>query len=265
MLRKPISLLALLLVGSLLAQAAPKKGSCRAWQDSFNLGQLDSSLWVLASGQAPGYIANQHIGYYDPSNVSLAGGMLSIALYQANGTVDSNPNGVVSHGGLIYSKATCGYGTYEWTMKMSSEAICPTCIGLVDSGSVSAGFLYVNNSQTEIDFEFSALTPDSLWLVNWLNPNPRQDPTSANETFDQVTPFDSTSGFHTYTFVWSPGKISYYIDGIWKADHTTNVPSAAAYFMINHWGTDSNNWGGPATVGPIRYLYVSHASYAPLK
>ncbi len=234
-----------------------------AWQDSFNTGQLDSSRWAIANGQAPGYIANQHIGYYEPANVTLNDGLLKIALQQTTGTVDTNSNGVISYGGMVYSNSTYGYGTYEWTMRMSSEATCSTCTGPVDSGSVSAGFVYTNNSQTEIDFEFSALTPQSLWLVNWLNPNPKQDPTGANETYTELSPFDSTSGFHTYKFIWSAAKISYYIDGVWMADHITNVPSAPAYFMINHWGTDSNNWGGMATLGPTRYMYVSHASYSP--
>ncbi len=263
---KTVAVLSIVLAGSLLASAAPKKprqASCQAWQDSFNSGSLDSSRWVIASQQAPGYIPDQHIGYYDSHNVSLADGLLKIALTQVIGPVDTNPTGVISYGGMISSKTSCGYGTYEWTMKMSSEASCATCTGQVDSGSVSAGFLYVNNSQTEIDFEFSALTPQALWLVNWLNPNPRRDPTEADQTIDEVTPFDSTSAFHTYRFIWSESKISYYIDGAWQADHTSNVPSAPAYFMINHWGTDSPYWGGTATVGPVRYMYVSHASYTP--
>lgn|SRR5574340_875943 len=263
---KVMTTLCLLLVASELAVAArpPKKNQpCQAWQDSFNTGQLDTSRWVVATGQAPGYIPNQHIGYYEAGNVRLDSGMLSLTLTQISAPVDTNPAGVVSYGALIYTKAVCGYGTYSWTMKMSSTGICPTCVGPPVSGSVSAGFLYVNNSQTEIDFEFSANWANTLWLVNWLNPNPKLDPTASNETYTPWSPFDSTSGFHTYKFVWSPGKISFYIDGIWIADHTTNVPTAPAYFMINHWGTDSPNWGGVATLGVMRYFYVSNASYTP--
>jgi len=264
---KTAIILGLVLGTALLATAAPRKPkptSCSAWQDSFNTGQLDTSRWVVATGQAPGYIAGQHIGYYETGNVRLDGGLLTLTLTQINGTVDSNPQGVVSYGALIYSKAQCGYGTYEWTMKMSSTAICPTCVGTATSGSVSAGFLYVNNSQTEIDCEFSALNPDTLWLVNWLNPNPLTDPTAQNETYTGISPFNSTDAFHTYKFVWSAGKISYYIDGVWQVDHTSNVPTAAAHFMINHWGTDSTAWGGTATVGVTRNFYISNASYTPL-
>ena len=55
-----------------------------------------------------------------------------------------------------------------------------------------------------------------------------------------------------------------YVDGKWIVDHTTNVPTAPAYFRINHWGTNSTGWGGLATTGVTRYLYVTHASYSPL-
>jgi len=273
MLRRRNSLWALPLVGTSLtavvsvpAAASAKKSqpaTCAAWQDDFNTSGLDPTRWVIASGQAPGYIPGYHIGYYDPSHVSVGGGHLTLTLTQTTGQVDSNPAGVVSRGALIYTQFKCGYGTYEWTMRMSSTAASPTAPGEPVSGSVSAGFIYVNNSQTEIDFEFSGENPNSLYLVNWLNPNPQTDPTSSDETYTAVYPFDSTSGFHTYRFVWQAGRISYFIDGILKAVHTTNVPSAPAYFMINHWGTDSAYWGGTATVGTTRYFYLNHASYTP--
>ena len=34
--------------------------------------------------------------------------------------------------------------------------------------------------------------------------------------------------------------------------------------MINHWGTNSDNWGGTATVGTTRYAYFDWVSYTPL-
>ena len=51
--------------------------------------------------------------------------------------------------------------------------------------------------------------------------------------------------------------------GALQAVHKTNVPKAPAYFMINHWGTGSPNWGGAATVGVPRYFYVDWVSYTP--
>jgi beta-glucanase (GH16 family) len=242
-------------------------GSCSAWSDTFSSGKLDGSRWVIASGGAPGTNAT-NTGYYETGNVQVSPGVLRIALTQVAGTASGT---FLSYGGLVRTKQACGYGTYQWTMKMSSTALCAgsACTGQAVSGSVSAGFLYVNNSQTEIDFEFQAPAPTAVYLVNWLNLNPSVDPTESEETVDAYSSaspaFNPLDGQHTYKFVWTAGKISYYVDGTWVVDHTTNVPTAPAYFMINHWGTDNPNWGGPATTGVTRYMYVTQTSYSPSK
>ena len=243
----------------------PKNTPCTAFQDNFDGNKVDGTRWVVANGSAPGRILGAHIGYYQPDRVSVSDGYLHIQLTQEGGIVDG-VSGVISRGGLIYTKQTCGYGTYVWTVRMSSTQSNPTdASGFPVSGSVSAGFNYVNNSQTEIDFEFSAKDPDTLWMVNWLNTNPQRDPTSQHETYSYEQPFDSTSGFHEYKYVWEPGKITFFIDGELQATHTTDVPSAPAYFMINHWGTNGPNWGGYADPNfPTRYYYIDWVRFTPL-
>lgn len=246
----------------------PDRKPSTAWRDDFSNSTVNTQFWVVGTGQAPGYVPGYHLGNYDPSHVKIVtdstGSYLQLLLTQEVGTVDSNTAGVLSHGGIIYSKNTYGYGTYEWMMRMSSTSSTPTGSGDSVSGSVSAGFTYVNNSQTEIDYEFSALSPDTLYMVNWLNPNPRQDPTAADETYNTLYPLTVSTQFHDCKFVWQKGRIDYYVDGVLQFTHTTNVPTAPAYFMINHWGTDSSNWGGMATVGTSRYFYVDWAQYTPL-
>jgi beta-glucanase (GH16 family) len=181
--------------------------------------------------------------------------------------------GFISDGAEIYTRKTYGYGTYQWVMRMSSTATSPTGDGTPVSGSVSAGFIYVNNSETEIDFEFPGYEEyvptgddpsDTLYMVNWLNPNPSTAPTSNEETYSAVSGLNVATKFYTYKFIWQPGSITYYVDGQLMATHTTNVPSAPAHFMINHWGTDNPNWGGVATANVTRYFYVQSVSYTPL-
>jgi beta-glucanase (GH16 family) len=266
------AMLALLLAGVLalptLAAGAPPGKPGSAWRDDFSGTTLSKKFWVIASGQAPGYRAGIHLGAYDPSHVKLVadgtGSYLQLLLTQQIGTVDSNPTGTLSQGALIYTKSKYGYGTYEWRMRMSSTSATPNGSGDSVSGSVSAGFVYVNNSQTEIDFEFSALDPDTLYMVNWLNPNPLTDPTDADRTYDTLYSLTVSTEFHNYKFVWQPGQIDFYVDGVLRSTHTTNVPSAPAYFMINHWGTDSPYWGGAATTGTSRYFYVDWVQFTPL-
>ncbi|HUU12463.1 MAG TPA: glycoside hydrolase family 16 protein [Terriglobia bacterium] len=271
-----VMLAALLLAGGDLAQAAPPQrqnrapnrggGGFKAWVEDFSSNQLNTRFWVIASGRAPGYYPDQHIGYYEPSHVKTQSGMLSMLLTQEIGPVGSKSNGTISHGALIYTRKKYGYGTYEWTMRMSSTAATPDGTGAPTSGSVSAGFIYVNNSETEIDFEFSARPEDieSLYMVNWNNTDPSTDPTGDDEYFSTLDLTDIGDVFHTYKFVWEPGQITFYVDGVQRGFHTDHVPSAPAYFMINHWGTDGPWWGGYATIGIDRYFYIDRVSYTPL-
>lgn len=266
-----VALISLLCAGS-LALASPRanpKPSSPGWTENFTGTSLNTHFWVVANGRAPGYIPCDHIGYFVPSHVIVGGGYLALVLTQATGPVDTCA-GFISDGAEIYTRKTYGYGTYEWTMRMSSTATTPTGSGSPVSGSVSAGFIYVNNSETEIDFEFpgyeaSAPHPsDTLYMVNWLNPSPSSAPTDSEETYSTATGLNVASTFHAYKFVWQAGSIQYYVDGALTTTHTTNIPSAPAHFMINHWGTDNVNWGGTGTANVTRYFYIQSVSYTPL-
>jgi len=243
--------------------AAEGGGPNSAWSDNFNGGQLNNKFWVVSNGSAPGAISNQHQGYFTPANVTVSNGYLVLKLTQQTGTVGANSNGVISYGGQVRSRHTYGYGTYTWTMRMSSTASTPTVAGSADSGSVSAGFLYMKNSHTEIDFQFPADSMDTLYLVNWLNPNPAANPSPNDETYTTLAGLKVAGVFHTNKFVWQPGRIDYYVDSSFQVSHTANVPSAPAYVIMNHWGTDSTDWGGTATVGDTRYVYIGSVSYSP--
>ena len=144
--------------------------AAQGWQDEFDgvpdpdgsgVLVLDENRWTIEDkdrlGQpkfgTPGNIAGQHRGYYVRGNVELpqGTGTLRLRLFQEEDAVE----GVISSGALIFTKEKYGYGTYTWSMRMSSTADVPYGDGSPKSGSVSAGFIYEINSVTEIDFEFS--------------------------------------------------------------------------------------------------------------
>jgi beta-glucanase (GH16 family) len=75
---------------------------------------------------------------------------------------------------------------------------------------------------------------------------------------------DSHTDFHKYAFIWSPGKIEFYRDDILVATHTKVVPSEPAPFLFNHWGTNNVNWGGLATPGVERSMWVKSFKFTPL-
>lgn len=102
----------LLLFAALLGIALPL--SAQAFSDQFNMRKLDSSEWIVSHGKAP------QDGAFDPSNVDLSKGLLSLRVIQSRG-----PNGITSSGGEIQSKRVFGYGTYEFTMRMGSTSETP--------------------------------------------------------------------------------------------------------------------------------------------
>lgn len=228
------------------------------FSDKFNTGKLNASLWTIDTGTAPGGNSTNS-ATFSSSHVSLAQGMLALRLTQNLST-----SGVIqSVGAEVRSLALYGYGTYSWTMRTASTATCPTCIGAAVPGQTSAGFLYVNKSQTEIDFEVeggddfygakNGADLNIIWMTNWLGANAKQW-----STFKLMAP---DANFHTYTFVWKSSSISYYVDGRLVSVHTQHIPTAKAYIIMSLWGTNNIWWGGYKTLGLTRYLYIRNFSF----
>src|SRR5579872_5864930 len=82
------------------------------FEEHFDTGMLDPKVWTVSDWSAPGG------GVYRPEKIDLSQGLLRISLTQTedgHGSVDSV-------GGEIQTKVAFGYGTYEWTMRMSSTS-----------------------------------------------------------------------------------------------------------------------------------------------
>ena|SRR6185437_7394417 len=177
-------------------------------------------------------------GMFQPSNVFVAGGALVLRMTQTQ--VNS---GIVSSDAEVCSVDKFGYGTFEFT-----AAVDP-----VQSGQVASGFLYFNNSETEIDVELAGDAPSTVWVTNYSG--------VTNKQYTEV-PNVPHSAFHRYAITWLPGHIGFSVDGVLVAPHTQFVPTAPAYFLFNFWGTNSKSWGGLATLG-TRYMFVTDFKFTP--
>lgn len=204
--------------------------------DTFqNLNNWYVSNWGPTEGSG-----NGNTSYFDPSQVQITPQGLALSLTQT-----LNPDGsITSFGGEVQSTQLFGYGTYTWTMQAASPAV---------SGQVSAGFSFVNNSQTEIDFEIQGQDSNTVWMTSWAG--------LSQTDSSGYTLLYPEQAFHTYQFVWSASSIEFYIDGVLAGTETAVVPSAPAYVMMNLWGTNSADWGGLATTGVTRVMYVSKFQY----
>ena len=60
-------------------------------------------------------------------------------------------------------------------MRAASTSSTPNGSGYTVSGQISSGFIYVNNSQTEIDSpEIEGQNPGTLWWTSWTSVNTKQ-------------------------------------------------------------------------------------------
>jgi endo-1,3-1,4-beta-glycanase ExoK len=218
------------------------------FSDTFTGGKLDASKWIIDTGRAPGNIPGQNTGTLSAEHVDLSTGMLRLTLTQSiSGEL------ATSVGAEVRSKQLFGYGTYVWVARAASTAETPKGRGTAVSGTVTDFFNFINDSETEIDFEYEGQSPDTLEMTNF---------STVSNSPSTTTPVPGAeSAFHEYKYVWSASKIEFYVDGKLVSTHSEHIPSTPAAVLINLWGTNSSKFGGVATNGVARFLYVSSFSY----
>jgi endo-1,3-1,4-beta-glycanase ExoK len=251
---KPLMRSAVLFV-ALLFQLVTVKAQPVSYDFTNGLGKD----WRIATWQSPDSKPGLNHGIYVPENVDFVDGVLRLKVDQTPG-----PDGVTSKGAAVWTRAKYGYGTYEFVMRMASESPTPNGPGKSHSGTISSAFLYFQNSETEMDIEFLG-NKNSIWATNWHNLNLNAQPgyTADVRTTDEVRNASLSSRFHDYKLVWEPGSVKWYIDGVLVANHHTNVPVAPAYIILQIRGTNSDQWGGKATLNVTRYAYIKSIRFYP--
>jgi beta-glucanase (GH16 family) len=244
---------------SLLGFAAPASSQTPTFSDDFSSGKLDLSKWTVATYKSPDSNPGINAGVYAPETITFVPGAMRIEVTQKKGS-----GGVVeSTGGCIYSKEYFGFGTYVFVMRMSTTSPTPDGAGETLTGAVSSGFLYNTNSESEIDLEFLG-NDNAIHVTNWHNPTPANPPTGDIRQTEKLKNKFLGTQFRTYTLVWTPDKIQVFIDGTLVVSHKNHVPQKPARIVLQHRGTNSNGWGGTASVGVSRFAYFKSVSFTPL-
>ena len=219
-----------------------------------NFTTLDLTKWVVSTWTAPGGNAS-HAGKFSKDHVFIKDGMLCLRMTQqrnADGTF-------TSIGGELATRESFGFGTYEFEVRASSTASTPLGTGQPVSGSITGIFNYAPLSETEIDVEMEGNERSNLvHLTTWKFEN---QPNENTQFVPSVPPFNT---FHKYKFVWTPTEITYYVNDMRVAVHTRVVPQRSCPVMLNHWGTNAPGWGGMATPGVDRFMWVKRFAFTPL-
>jgi hypothetical protein len=213
------------------------------YEDDFSTGTL-SPDWIVSnrSGVEGG-------GAFAASQVDMSQGVLRLEVTQ-DGTTEG------SVGAEIQLNQKFHFGTYEWTMRAASTSATKAGSGTAVSGQISSTFSYSGGSpaNTEIDApEIEGQHPNDVEYTTWLN--------GVRSDTGAVTLANPEAAFHRYKYVWARDSIKFYIDDVLVFTTTTNVPTNPAFPLINLWGTNSSSFGGVATAGVSRYMYVSSFKY----
>ncbi|MGA7925753.1 MAG: glycoside hydrolase family 16 protein [Candidatus Sulfotelmatobacter sp.] len=225
------------------------------FEDNFSEGKLNTSKWAVSNYETNDYAGGGSDVTFSPDNVDLGGGSLRLELTQ--------PTAGTSRGAELTSKLSFGYGTYAFSMRAGSTSPTSSGPGTTESGQISSTFIIHDpppsyQSVTEIDAPeiegLAARSNEIEWDV-WKN-SVSTDPTPE---FNVLA--NPQEGFHHYQFVWAPASIKFYVDGVLKAICTSGIPSVAAVIDINFYGTNDLEWGGRATVGVTRYMYVNSVKF----
>ena len=227
--------------------------STTGFTDNFDQGSL-SSIWQIDTGPAPGTIPGVNTGTFSTANVDITTWrMLGLKVTQASAAP------VISVGAEIRAVNPLGFGTYRWNMKAASTATNPFTAGSAVSGQITSNFILnssVSNPYTEIDApEIEGQTPNTLEWTTWTTP-------SLN-TGVPTTLANPEAAFHVYGFKWIAASVAFQVDGSVVATNTTHIPTAVANPMINLWGTNSTGFGGLATTGTVRWMWVKGFAFTP--
>jgi endo-1,3-1,4-beta-glycanase ExoK len=169
-------------------------------------------------------------------------------------TTVSNGSNFQATASELTSNLLYGFGTYELLVRSASTSNTPNGVGNAVPGNVTGVFLYVNNSETEIDFEIQGKSPNQLDTVSYSG--------LSNKHYQFNPTVDLSQGFHTYKLIWQPDRMEFYLDNVLKWTNTLDVPQKNAYLIFNLWATNDVNFGGLSTVGSV-YAYVKSAYYKP--
>jgi beta-glucanase (GH16 family) len=217
------------------------------FQDNFSEGL--NSFWTVSDYTTDNYAGGGSNVQFTPENISFPG-CLCLKLTQ--------PTANFSTGAEILSKEKFHFGTYEFSLRAGSTSTTPTGLGTTVSGQVSSSFILNASppdytSVTEIDAPEIEGLPEKSDRIEWDVWKNGVSSTPSPEYTRIIAP---EADFHLYKFIWTKDKITFYIDNEYSSV-CKSVPTAKAAIDLNFYGTNSSNWGGLATPGVIRYMYVN--------
>ncbi|CAN8096084.1 unnamed protein product [Discula destructiva] len=127
-------------------------------------------------------------------------------------------------------------------------------------------FYYDDNQESDIEWlsdpnSLSNQGTRKLWFTNQ-----DADLDGVNTDNAVTPPTDPTTSEHEYRLDWTPGRVTWYIDGAEAWTTTSDVPDTPGSWLFNNWSNGDKGWsaGPPATQADFKikdiYIYYNTAT-----
>jgi beta-glucanase (GH16 family) len=210
----------------------PTAGLRLAFSATFTGPQLDTSVWQTCypwfeqSGGCTNFGNSSEREWYLPSQVQVSNGALHLVSSERptqGWTPSGAPKTYPYTSGMVttYSSFQFTYGYIQIVARIPGGTGTWPALWLLP---VSEAW------PPEIDImENWGLLHSVRDAVHW------QSPTGpAYQSFNVTSKSNLTAGWHTYALLWSPGSLTWYLDGSAVASYSgSNVPSQPMYFLAN--------------------------------
>ena len=231
--------------GDLPPDAQGPRGWRQVFTDDFTVAGKASATGALPDGKWWGYqagtrITNSTNGVYDSSKtVSVGDGMLKFNLHSESGTAYA-----AVESPLLSAAQT--YGRYDVRYRY-------------EPGSNIAGFKSVwmtwpdddRWGEGEIDFNEYDNAANRTTVGAYLHRACGNDTAGCAQDVDHYTLKPTL--WHTATAIWSPGKVTAYVDGHLIVTSTTQVPLSPMHLLLQ---TEASDYGPQAAAGAVMNIDV---------
>lgn len=206
------------------------------WQDDFENNCLNPNNWNLEDWAAE---KNNELQYYSPNNVKVENGLLKLI------SKKEKYKGRDYTSGALHTKGKFNflYGKAEIRAKLpAGQGIFPAFWMMPDKD---------NTWLPEIDvLEMLGHKPNEIWMVtHWLDKS-----NTLKSDYDTFNGPDFSKDFHTFSIVWTPDSITWFIDGIERFRSSKNIPNEKMYLYLNT--AIGGDWPGSpddSTIFPVSY------------
>jgi beta-glucanase (GH16 family) len=186
------------------------------FEDTFSGAAIDTAKWTTAYWFGGTNAGNNELEWYQNGNCTVSSGTAKLqakleTVVQGGTTYDYTSCILSSHGKFYQTygyyearvKIPAGQGYWPAFWLLAEDRVWPPELDVMENKGSDTTKVYFTNHYT------------------------------GGQASSTYTGPDFSAGFHTFGMAWTPTYIRWFVDGIQRAEQTTNIPSEDMYVLLN--------------------------------